>query len=78
MRYLLIGLEVIVSIVLIISVLMQPSKTQGLSGFVPGASESFFSKNKARTYEALMAKVTIISAICFAAIALALNLPAFR
>ncbi len=34
----------IVSITLIVVVLMQPSKTNGLSGFMGGGSETFYSK----------------------------------
>lgn len=70
---LIIGL-VIVSLTLIVSVLMQPSKTNGLSGFIGGGSETFFSKNKTKTYESMLARVTVITSILFAGIVIALNL----
>ena len=74
MRIFLIVLQVIFSLVLIASVLAQPSKTQGLAGFISGGSETFFSKNKTRTFESTMIKITIISAILFAAVTIALNM----
>ena len=64
----------IVSIVLIILVLMQPSKTNGLSGFMGGGSETFYSKNRTRTSESVLSRMTVVSAILFAVIVLAQNL----
>lgn len=75
---LLVVFEVIVSIVLIVSVLLQPSKAQGLTGFAPTSSETFFSKNKSRTYESLMARITVVSSILFAVIILLFQLPKFK
>ena len=74
MRIFLLVLEILVSIVLVASILLQPSKADGLRGFIGGGSESFYSKNKSRTREAMLAKVTVISATLFAVITLALNL----
>jgi len=68
-------LQVIVSIILIVVVLMQPGKTNGFSGIMStgGASESFYSKNKSRTSEARLVRITIVCAIIFAALSLAQN-----
>ncbi|MCM8711811.1 preprotein translocase subunit SecG [Clostridium sp. SYSU_GA19001] len=75
MRIALIVALVIISMVLIVSVLLQPSKTSGLSGFIGGGStDTYYSKNKARTYEAVMARLTVICSILFAAVVIALNL----
>lgn len=73
MKSLLIAVQVIVSIVLIAAVLAQPAKTQGFS-LLTGSSDTFYSKNKTRTFESTMSKLTIISALIFAAVTLALNL----
>lgn len=73
MRSLLIAVQAIVSIVLIVAVLAQPAKTQGFS-LLTGASDTFYSKNKTRTFESTMSRLTIISALIFAAVTLALNL----
>ena len=58
-------IQIIVSIVLIASVLMQSAKKEGLSGVVGGASETFFGKNKGRTLDATFAVITTVCAIVF-------------
>ena len=75
MKNLLLVLEAILGLVIIISVLWKQSKTDALSGLIQGSkNETFFSKNKARTKEAMLLKVTIISMALFAVNTLALNL----
>lgn len=58
-------IQIIVSLVLIASVLMQSAKKEGLNGVVGGASETFFGKNKGRTLDATFAVVTTVCAIIF-------------
>ena len=58
-------IQIIVSIVLIASVLMQSAKKEGLSGVVGGASETFFGKNKGRTLDSTFAVITTVCAIIF-------------
>ncbi len=58
-------IQIIVSVVLIASVLMQSAKKEGLSGVVGGASETFFGKNKGRTLDATFAVITTVCAIIF-------------
>ena len=54
---------------------MQKSKADALSGLVQGSkNETFFSKNKGRTKDALLAKVTMISMLLFAINTVALNI----
>lgn len=57
--------HVILSIFIIAVVLMQPSKVQGLSSAIAGGAETFFGKNKARTYEGKLSRLTTISMILF-------------
>jgi preprotein translocase subunit SecG len=67
-------LQIIISICLIVVVLVQPGKTDGLSGFISGATtESFYSRNKSRTSEAMLSKLTVVLAIIFAAICIIQN-----
>ena len=67
MRNTLLALQVILGLVVIISVLMQPSKSDALSGLIQGSkTETFFSKNKARTKETLFVKLTVVSVALFA------------
>ncbi|MBV4418403.1 preprotein translocase subunit SecG [Clostridium tyrobutyricum] len=59
--------QVIIAVLLIAVVLVQPGKTNGLSGFISGgAGESFYSKNKSRTSEAMLSRLTVVLAIIFA------------
>ena len=75
MKTALLVVEVILGLVVIISILMQPSKSDALSGLVQGSkNETFYSKNKARTKEVMLARTTMISMILFAAVTLALNI----
>lgn len=68
-------MQVIVSVLLITIVLVQPGKTNGLSGFISGGStESFYSRNKSRTSEAMLSKLTVIFAIIFALLCIAQNM----
>ena len=62
---------VLSSLVLIISVLLQPSEQSGM-GALGGSTETFMGKNGASTFEAKMAMVTKISASIFVALALVL------
>ena len=61
----LIIIHVIISIILIVTVLMQQGKQQGLSGAIAGGAETFFGKNKGRTIDGVLKKVTAIIAILF-------------
>ena len=74
MHSFLVVLQVITSIAIIISVMMQPSKSDGLSGLIGGTSETFFAKNKTKTAEALLVRITVVSAICFIITTVMLNI----
>jgi len=71
MHLLLLFLLVITSIVMIVVILLQPSKTNGI-GFIMGGSDTFFTKNKSRTSEARLIKITVVTAILDAVIVIAL------
>lgn len=72
MQTALIIIHVIISIVLIAVVLMQHGKQQGLSGAIAGGAETFFGKNKGRTIDAALKKVTAVVALLFVASSIAL------
>ncbi|CAB1262078.1 preprotein translocase subunit SecG [Clostridium sp. MT-14] len=68
-------LQLIIGIMLVAVVLMQPGKTNGLSGFISGGvAESFYSRNKSRTSEAMLSRLTVFLAIVFAVICIIQNL----
>ena len=75
----LIGVSLIVaSVVIVILVLMQQSREAGLSGVIAGGADTFFGKNKGRTMDAKLAKLTkIISVIFFVIVVLATLLFAY-
>ena len=64
---------IIVSIALVILVLMQEGKTQGL-GSISGAAESYWGKNKGRSMEGMLVKITKILAFVFLLLTVVLNL----
>ena len=60
---------ILISIVLIVTVLMQEGQRQGL-GAIGGGAETFFGKNKAKGLEAKLALITKICAIAFVVLAI--------
>ena len=64
---------IIVSVALVILVLMQEGKAQGL-GSISGAAESYWGKNKGRSMEGMLVKITRVLAVIFLALTVALNL----
>lgn len=62
--------QVIVSLVLIVSILLQSSKGDGLSGAIAGGGAQIGAKQN-RGFDGLMSKVTKISAFLFIVIAIA-------
>ena len=69
-------LLIIASIVMIVVIILQEGNQQGV-GVVSGGADTFFSKNKARSYDAFLARATKWFAIGFVAIVLALNVFAY-
>lgn len=52
-------------LVLVASILLQSGKQAGLSGDIAGGAESIWGKNKGRSYEGMLEKMTSISAVVF-------------
>ncbi len=70
-HYLIGAILIISAVVIIVTVMLQQSKQQGLSGAIAGGADTFFDKNKGRTVEAKLSKITKIVAIVFFVIGLA-------
>ena len=64
-EYILGAALIVISLVLIVIVIMQQSKQQGLSGAIAGGADTFFGKNKGRTIEAKLEKLTKILCAVF-------------
>ena len=66
--------QVLSGLAVTVIVLMQSGKSAGLSGAVGGGADTFFSKGKAKTLDAKLAKATKWFALAFALLTLVLNL----
>ena len=64
----------VVSLALIAVVMLQSGKSAGLSGAIAGGADTFLSKNKAKTADARLAKMTKWVAIVFMVLTLVLCL----
>ena len=76
LRIVLTVIYIIICMALVILVLMQEGKTAGL-GAVSGAAESYWGKNKGRSMEGKLVKITTGLAVGFMLIAIILNLNVF-
>lgn len=75
MKNLFLAVEVILAIVVVVSILMQKSKADALSGFIQGTkTESFFAKNKSKTKESMLVKTTAVSMFLFMINTILLNI----
>ncbi|AOY77888.1 preprotein translocase subunit SecG [Clostridium formicaceticum] len=71
MRIVLMVLQLITSLVLIGSILLQSGKDAGLSGSITGGAEQLWGK-QGRGYEGMLSKVTAIGAVLFIIVAILL------
>ena len=67
---------ILVSVALVILVLMQEGKTKGL-GSISGAAETYWGKNKGRSMEGMLVKITKVLAVFFLLLTIALNMSIF-
>ena len=65
---------IVISIAIVILILLQQSKSQGLSGAIAGGAETFFGKNKGRTLDAKLNKITKVLCAVFIVLAFAVTL----
>lgn len=76
LRYILMGIFVLLCIVATVLVLLQEGKSQGL-GAIAGGSESYWGRNKGRSMEGNLEKWTKILMVVFFVLAVILNLSIF-
>ena len=75
MQNILMVLEVLLGLGVIITIYMQPSKADALSWLIQGSTkDTFFSKNKARTKEVVLVRLTVLFSILFAVNTVLVNL----
>ena len=75
-RTILTVLFILVCVVLVVIVLMQEGKSAGL-GAISGAAETYWGKNKGRSMEGALVKVTRWLSVAFIVLTVILNLSVF-
>ena len=67
-------IHILIAFGLVVTVLFQSGKSQGLSGSIAGGAETFFGKNKGKTMDGVLAKLTVALAILFVITSVSLSL----
>lgn len=74
-KIILIILDIILALGVVVLTMLQNKDDQGMSATITGASaNNFLDKNKGRTREGKLKRMTIIFAIAFAVVTIALNI----
>lgn len=68
-RTVIIVLMVVLSVALVVIILMQPSNPQG-GNVITGQSDTYYSKNKSKTLEGALRRLTVIISITLAVLAI--------
>ena len=71
-------LMILICIVIIAVILLQQGPRSGVNGVISGAADTFLSKNKARTFDATIARLTKYVAIVFFVLAIVANIIALK
>lgn len=74
MKFALTIIQLLCGLVLIAVVMLQSGKSAGLSGAIAGVADTFMAKNRAKTWDAKLAKMTKWVAIVFMVLTLVLCL----
>ncbi|AAK78691.1 preprotein translocase subunit SecG [Clostridium acetobutylicum] len=78
MRTFLIVAQIVLAFAIIITVLVQPGKMDGFMNSISGTNETFFAKNKSKTKEAFLVKLTVLFSVLFAITLIIFNLKIFK
>lgn len=74
LKYILLVLDIIIALAVIVLIMIQKSDDQGMSSTITGAAaNNYLDKNKGRTREGKLKRITIMLAICFAVLTVVLN-----
>ncbi len=65
---------ILICVALVILVMMQEGKSDGLSGAMSGMGNSYWDKNKGRSMEGNMVKWTAVLAVVFLVLTVVLNM----
>ena len=64
---------IIISLIITVVILMQEGKSAGL-GAISGAADTYWGKNKGRSMEGILGKITRVCVILFLVLAVVLNM----
>ena len=73
-QYLLAGVLIIVCIVTVIVVLLQESRSAGLSGAIAGGADTFFGKGKGKSIEKKLERITKVLAVALFVLTLGITI----
>ena len=73
-QYILGIILIVLAVILIVTVLLQESRSAGLSGAISGGADTFFGKGKGKTIEQKLAKITKYIAAAFFVLALGVSI----
>lgn len=65
--------QLVLCVILTVIIIFQQGRQQGL-GAISGAADTFLSKNKSKSLDATLSKITVVLAVLFIALTLVLNL----
>ncbi len=68
----LMAILLVVSVLIIISILLQSSNSTGLSGSIAGGAEQLFGKRKSRGYDSILARITVVLSVIYIVVSLAI------
>ena len=75
LKYILIVVDIILALAVVVLVMLQRNDDKGMSGTITGAAaNNYLDKNKGRTREGKLKRMTILFGIAFAIITIALNI----
>ncbi len=73
MKTALIIVLLVISVILAIIIMMQEGKEAGLTSTLSGGSDTYWSKNKGKSKEAILRKITAVLGVIYMVIALLLS-----
>ena len=65
---------IIICVVITVVILLQEGKQAGLTGAISGAEESYWGKNKGRSMEGKLEKITKVMIVLFFVLSIVLNM----
>lgn len=65
---------IIICVVITVVILLQEGKQPGLTGAISGAAESYWGKNKGRSMEGKLEKITKVMIVLFFVLSIVLNM----